>query len=198
MSADPAVWIAAIFTLVTFSFLWKSNYVYRLAEHVLLAIATGHAVVLGYENVRNMGWTPLVTKGQYSLIIPLILGLLLYTRYVKSVSWWSRIPTAVIIGCGTAMALRGSLQAELLQQIAATAFPMNSIESWLVLLGVAFTVVYFIYTYKAAGTTGGISRIGRIMMMIGFGAAFGSATGRLALVVGRFQFLMRDWLGIIK
>jgi hypothetical protein len=96
------------------------------------------------------------------------------------------------------MALSRTIQAEFLQQIAATAAPLNSISAVLVFLGVFLTIAYFVYTLKFSGVASGVPRVGRILMMIGFGAAFGSATGRLALVVGRFQFLLRDWLGLIQ
>jgi hypothetical protein len=197
MSTDIGTWVAAIGTLVTFTYLWRSNTVYRVAEHVLLAIAAGHAIVLGFQNVRRAAWEPLTGKGEYALLIPLVLGLLLYTRYVKSLSHLSRIPTAVLIGTSTAMAMRGALQAQLLQQIAATAAPLNSVNSVLILLGVGLTIAYFTYTYKMPSKMAVVPVLGRWVMMIGFGAAFGAAVmGRLSLVIGRFQFLFQEWLGI--
>lgn len=198
MNNSPAILAAAIVTILTFTFLWKSNPAYRLMEHVLLAVSAGHAIVMGYNNLRSIAWIPITQKGQYSLLIPLILGALLYARYIKSVAWLSRIPLAVMIGCASALALRGSIQSQLLQQIAATA-SLQNLDSILVFLGVIVTVSYFTFTYKIKGSAAAVPMLGRWVMMIGFGAAFGGAVmGRLSLVVGRFQFLFGDWLGWMK
>ena len=197
MSNDIGIWVAAICTIVTFSYLWRSNTVYRIAEHVLLAVGAGHVIVIGYENVRKAAWEPLTRDGEWLLIVPIILGLMLYTRYVKQVSHLARIPTAVLIGTSTAMAMRGALQAQLLQQIAATAAPLNNVNNVLVLVGVILTIAYFTYTYKMPAGVAAVPRLGRWVMMVGFGAAFGAAVmGRLSLVIGRFQFLFQEWLGL--
>jgi hypothetical protein len=198
VNSSPAILAAAIVTILTFTFLWKSNPAYRLMEHVLLAISAGHALTMGYNNLRTIAWIPITQKGQYSLLIPLILGALLYARYVKSIAWVSRIPLAVMIGTASALALRGSIQSQLLQQIAATA-SLKNLDSVLVFIGVIVTISYFTFTYKLQGPAEAIPRLGRWVMMIGFGAAFGGAVmGRLSLVVGRFQFLFGDWLGWMK
>ena len=43
------------------------------------------------------------------------------------------------------------------------------------------------------------SRIGIVFVMIGFGAAFGyTVMARVSLLIGRLQFLLGDWLGIIQ
>jgi len=41
--------------------------------------------------------------------------------------------------------------------------------------------------------------IGIIFIMVGFGAAFGyTVMARISLLIGRLQFLLGDWLGIIQ
>jgi len=42
------------------------------------------------------------------------------------------------------------------------------------------------------------SRIGIVFVMIGFGAAFGyTVMARVSLLIGRMQFILIDWLGVI-
>ena len=199
MDANTGILVAAIVTIISYTFLWKSNRAYRLAEHVFLALGAGHAVVMGINNVRTIALNPILQKGQIKLIIPVILGLLLYTRFFKSFAWIARIPTAVFIGCATAIAVRGTLQAQLLQQIAASAEKVTTFDGFLVFAGTIVTIVYFTYTYKMTGPVASAATAGRWVMMVGFGAAFGAAVmGRLSLVVGRFQFLLGDWLHLLK
>jgi hypothetical protein len=198
MSAQTSILVAAMATIVSYTFLWKTNKAYRLAEHIFLALGAGHAVVMGVNNIRTIVWNPIFQKGQVILIIPLILGLLLYARFFKSFAWLARIPTAVIIGSATAIAVRGTIQAQLLQQIAASAEGILTLNGFLVFFGTLVTIVYFTYTYKMTGPVAGAALAGRWVMMIGFGAAFGaSVMGRLSLVVGRFQFLLGDWLHLM-
>ncbi len=48
-------------------------------------------------------------------------------------------------------------------------------------------------------TFGTGSKIGIWVIMIGFGATFGfTVMGRISLLIGRIQFLLGDWLHIIK
>jgi len=77
MTRDIGIWVAAIGTLVTYTFLWKTNRAYRLAEHVLLGTSVGNTLVLGYNNVKNSAWDPIFKKGQWILIVPVILGILM-------------------------------------------------------------------------------------------------------------------------
>ena len=46
---------------------------------------------------------------------------------------------------------------------------------------------------------GGVSVIGVWFLMIAFGASFGyTVMARMSLLIGRMQFLLKDWLGIIQ
>ena len=43
-----------------------------------------------------------------------------------------------------------------------------------------------------------LSSAGIIFIMLGFGASFGyTVMARISLLIGRFQYLFHDWLGII-
>ena len=49
------------------------------------------------------------------------------------------------------------------------------------------------------GFLGYTSRLGIIFIMIGFGASFGyTVMARVSLLIGRIQFLLGDWLGLIR
>jgi hypothetical protein len=70
-----------------------------------------------------------------------------------------------------------------------------TLENWLFLVSLVCVMTYFFYTFESNNK--GIqvaSNTGRWMMMITFGAFFGSTVmGRMALLIDRLQFLKDQW-----
>jgi hypothetical protein len=150
--ATLGTWVAALLTLSIFSFLYKDNPVYKLAEHVFIGISAGYFVALEFRNVfiPNL-WTPLV-EGLHqttfhtvfsigrlvfylpsfpgmTLLIPFALGILLFTRFFPRISWLSRWSIAAMIGSYAGLAIIGSLQGDLVAQIRANMIPLYSREA---------------------------------------------------------------------
>jgi len=204
MSGDYGVWVAVAFTFAMLSLvLYKENPVYRVGEHVMIGIGAGHAIVMAINNIKTTGWLPIVQKGQNILIIPMLLGLLLFTRYVKGYQHWGRPTMALIIAVGAGLGLRGSIMGSFLDHIVATFTSVKNLNDWIVIIGVLGTVSYFFftqhYTTKMVGPLSPLPRLGRWTMMLAFGASFGNAgMGFLSLMIGRLMFLMRTWLGWIS
>lgn len=66
-------------------------------------------------------------------------------------------------------------------------------------VGTFTALVYFLFTLEKKGVQGKISSMGRWVMMVAFGAAFGNTVmARVSLFLGRMQFLLGDWLHMIK
>jgi hypothetical protein len=64
-------------------------------------------------------------------------------------------------------------------------------------VGVITVLVYFFFSLEHKGVVGKTARVGVWFLMITFGAAFGfTVMGRITLLVGRFDFLFNDWLGL--
>lgn len=203
MSTSVAIWVEVFFTLAIFSMIFKDNPIYRFAEHLFVGLASGHAIVMGINTLRNTAWNPAVQQGKIAMFVPLILGALLYTRYIKSISWLSRYPVVLMLVVGSALGMRGAVQAQFLDQIAATFKALNSIDAVIILVGVIGTLTFFFftrsYTNLLKGPLAWLPQIGRTTMMIAFGASFGNAVmGRMVLLIARVKFLMGDWLGLIK
>jgi hypothetical protein len=201
ISTDIGVWIAAFFTIFIMSYAYKDNPLFKFAEHVYVGAAAGHAVVMGIVSASTSSWIPL-TKGQIIHIIPLVLGLLLYTRYHPRYYWVSRYPIALLVGLGTAISIRTVIAANFTQQIAATIKPLSAVPltnfNNLVVLVVTVTVLWhFLFTQHklATGNFGLIGKFGRYAMMVAFGAAFGNTVmTRMVLLLGRVDFLLFEWL----
>jgi len=200
------IWVAALYTLFTFSYIYKENPLYRFAEHTFVGAAAGHFVVIAYQNILSKGWYPIVSKGQYVYILSMILGLMLFSRLSKKQAWISYYPLALLVGVGTALAMRGAVQAEFLAQIASTITPLYTLnwkafDDFVIALTVISALVYFLFTVEAKGPlktpVAYLGKIGRYLLMIGFGAQFGATVmTRLGFVISRFQFLLFQWLGL--
>lgn len=210
ISTNPWVWFMGIGMLSLFSFIYKENAMYRLFEHIYVGASAGYAVVVNFGNILDRAWTPLTTKGQISLIIPIILGLLLYTRFFKQLAWVSRWSMSFLVGIGVGISTYGMLQSQLLAQSKAAMVPLivrgsdgafilsRSLNNIIMVAGVLSVIFYFFFAMEQKGAAKKVSSFGRYIMMITFGVAFGNvAMGRLSLLLGAMSDIFGKWLGIL-
>ncbi len=210
ISSDPWVWISALCTLAIFSFLYRDNPFYKVAEHVFVGVANGWAVTFYWHNVLVPTlFDPLFRQGQLLFIIPFVIGLLYLTRFIPRVSWLVRIPIGISMGYYVGASIPAVSQAYIIKQIQGTILTIPNFQAWhagnmgvvwsiVLLLGVICTLSYFYFSREHKGVLGISSRVGIIFVMIGFGAAFGyTVMARISLLIGRIQYLLGPWLGII-
>ena len=200
MSTSLVIWIGALVTLGAFSYLFKENFIYRAVEHIYVGASAGYAITMGYNNLVLKAWEPTVEKGQYQLIVPVLLGLMLFAPYMGSgLAWMRRYPLSFIIGIGAGITIRSAIIEQFVKQIAATALPLNSVNNIVIVVGVVTVLSYFFFTLRRTPLLNGSSELGKWIIMVTFGAAFGNAVmGRISLLIGRVQFLFRDWIHLIK
>jgi len=75
---------------------------------------------------------------------------------------------------------------------------LRGIDSLLIMLGVVCVLCYFFFSAEHKGPLGAAAQVGIIFLMVAFGASFGyTVMARESLVIGRFQFLLGDWLGLL-
>jgi hypothetical protein len=225
VSHDPNVWIAALLTLAIFTFLYRDNPIYRFAEHLFVGVSAGYYIILYYwtvidpnlvqpliqafrgegVNARNVGmWA--AEQGDYRgwLLIPAVLGLLLFTRLFGRAGWMSRIPLAVIIGVYAGIKTTGFAQGDFVAQVQASLQPLwrngdfwYSVNSILFTVGLVTSMLFFFFSREHKGGLGVAARVGVWFLMIGFGAGYGyTVMSRISLLIGRFQFLLENWLGM--
>lgn len=191
--------IAATLTLFIFSFLYKENPFYRFAEHLLVGVSMGYAIPLVYEyTFIPYVYNPIFLQHKYVLIIPAIMGILYIFRFSRNLSWLSRYPIAFgmgIVGMGVPL----SMNASVLVQMRSAMMPIDSINTALIFIGTVTILLYFYFSKPHKGLYGDFTKIGIWFMMIGFGASFGyTVMARLSLLIGRMQFLLGDFLHLIK
>ena len=134
-------------------------------------------------------------------ILPGLLGVLLFARLVKRIDWMSRASLAIIIGVYAGLKTTAFAQADLVAQVQGSLQPLLTGHFWSSFRAILFTVglitslLYFFYSREHKGTLGVLARTGVVFLMISFGAGYGyTVMSRLSLLIGRFQFLLDDWL----
>jgi hypothetical protein len=223
-SGDFSVWVAALLTLFIFSFLYKDNPLYKFAEHLFVGVSAGYYIVLNFWTVivPNL-WDPLMLSlrghgvddgrtgmfaaelGDYRgwLLIPGVLGVLLFSRLLPKVGWVSRWPLALIIGVYAGIKTTGFAQGDFVEQLAGSLQPLwtgsfwPTVNSTVFTLGVVTSLLFFFYSREHKGALGVASKLGIWFLMVSFGAGYGyTVMSRISLLIGRFQFLLQDWLGL--
>jgi hypothetical protein len=202
------IWVGAFFTLCIFSFLYKDNPFYKIAEQIYVGISAGYWFIYTIYNVLipNL-FSQLQTdfSGNIVLLIPAFLGILMLCRLIPTIDWVSRYPIALMIGTTAGIQFVRYLQSDVINQITATIlnpFAASDITAVIgqviLIIGTVTGVIYFYFSKKHEGVFGGTARLGIIFLMISFGAAFGyTVMGRISLLIGRLDFLFGEWLGLI-
>ena len=199
MTETIGIWIAAFLTLCMFSFLYKDNPFYKFAEHLFVGVSMGYYIPYTYYNAFiPYAYEPLFLKKEYILIIPFIIGILYWFRFSSNFSWVSRYPIAFSMGM-VGMGVPMNMHANVLVQMRTMMLPLNSINIILIFVGTISILLYFFFSKAHKGVYGKFTSIGVWFMMVGFGASFGyTVMARISLLIGRIQFLLGDWLGLIK
>lgn len=211
VSHDPWVWIAAILTLAIFSFLYRENPLYRVAEHMYVGLSVGYSITFCWHRVLMPSLIDPVTHNPHIgtkvwLIFLALIGALYFTRFIPKISWLVRIPIAIALGYGAGASMPRAVDAEIIKQLRATIITRASLAHWdtalwaiLLLVGVIATVSYFFFSAERKGVLKPVSYVGIVFIMVGFGASFGyTVMARLSLFIGRLQFLLGDWLHLIR
>ena len=191
--------VAALLTLSIFSFLYKDNPFYKFAEHLLVGVSMGYAIPLVYENsFIPFVYNPIFLEHKFIIIVPAIIGSLYIFRFSKNLGWLARYP--IVFGLGIiGMSVPMSMHSSVLVQMRSAMLPIDNINTFLIFIGTITILMYFYFSKEHKGTYGKISNVGVWFMMVGFGASFGyTVMARMSLLIGRIQFLLGDWLGLIK
>ena len=120
--------------------------------------------------------------------------------------WLSLYPLALMVGTSAAMSMLLSFKSDFVEQMAATMIkpfkfssPVDVGGSIMLIVGTLCGVFFFYFSKKQEGFYKVPSKIGIWFLMISFGASFGyTVMARISLLIGRLDFLLRDWLHIIK
>jgi hypothetical protein len=220
------LWMAALFTLAIFSFLYRDNVFYKIAESVMVGVSAGWTMAVGF-------WEGIVAKlllnlapdavrawalpdarepaaSNWLYLVPAVLGVMLLWRLVPKGSWIARWPLAFIVGTYAGLRLVSFLEADFVSQVRSAIVPLvvmsndgridiwGSLRNVGLLIGVFSCLTYFFFSIEHRGIAGRVARVGIWFLMITFGASFAfTVMGRIALLAARVEFLFDDWLWLI-
>ncbi len=219
MTYAISIWVGAFITLCCFSFLYRDNPFYHFAEHLFVGVSAGYYFsLISFHQVLKPNLLAKVFPAQfasgaaanaapeYMLLIPGFMGLLMLFRFSQSYSWISRFTVAFVMGVSTGLAIVYSAQQYLIPQVAKAIRPIvvagdffQSFSNLVLVVGSVACLFYFFFSTDHRGPVyGNIARVGIWYLMLSFGAAFGATVmGRISLLIGRFNFLLHDWLNIV-
>lgn len=214
-----SVWVGAFITLCCFSFLVRDNPFYRFAEHLFVGVSAGYYFsLISFHQVLKPNLLAKILPAQfatgaaataapeYMLLIPGFMGLLMLFRFSENYSWVSRFTVAFVMGVSTGLAIVYSVQQYLIPQVAKAIRPIvvagdffQSFSNLVLVVGSVACLFYFFFSTEHRGPIyGNVSKVGIWYLMVSFGAAFGATVmGRISLLIGRFQFLLSDWLHLV-
>jgi hypothetical protein len=206
--------IALILTVMVYTYLIGDNVIFRLAEHILVGVSVGWAILQIFYNLLVPAWNSIVDDARnglrgelLALAIPLLLGLILLTRPLRATKSLTNLIMALVVAVVAALSLAGALSGTLLPQIGAAAAPLNEggdIFGRIVLLvGTLVSLWYFQFTVfkpqrpetEGPQTLSIISErvriFGRWSIMLAFGAIFASVfLTYFAALVDRLLFII--------
>jgi len=216
MSFGTFIWTAlgAFLTLATFSFLYKDNPLYKLAEHLVVGVSAGYFVIILWHNglVPNL-FSRLADGNFYFLwlnsskwwyLVPALLGIMMWTRFIRKWAWVSRWPMALYIGIATGLAIPLEMKNRVLTQLHSAMRPVDwgnflgngfldtaaGFSQVIIFVGTISALFYFFFSKEHSGVFKGVARFGIWILMIGFGASFGyTVMARISLFIQRIQVL---------
>lgn len=171
------VFAAVIFMIWTV--LYKENPLYKVIANLSVGLALAFWLKGGLDSLANNVVSPAIFQANVARIVVLALGLMMFLRYYKQISFASKWPIAILSGVGTAIAVKGAIPSMILSQIKAGSFAgadlYTSLMNIIIWVGIVSTLVYFIFSFQRGRVTGTISRIGQVYMMLSFGVVFGQS-----------------------
>lgn len=203
---DISTTITALLTLAIFSFLYGDNPFYKFAERLLVGLAVGYSLVIWWNNALTQKvFHPALNGESYLPLIPFAVGLLLFLRYSRRWRWLTALPLAAMIGAGVGYAAPALLKAYAINFMVGAVNKVDVADGalaylWAVVMLVGFlsSLSYFYFGRKGSRFLNSGAKLGTYFLMVFFGATIGyTVMSRMTILIGRFDFLLRDWLGLI-
>jgi hypothetical protein len=200
-------WVAVFLTLGIFSYLYKDNPFYKIAEHVFVGVSAGYWMTMAFwtqvqPNLFGRLWP--IPEGEISgFLMKAWYGIYNIFGFVSSkLSWLARLGIAYTVGMAAGLRAYAFLNSNVLGQIKGSAvsfvdmpwFSLTGVSVFnnlIILVGTITGLLYFYFSKEHSGHFGKVTRVGIYFLMISFGASFGFAVmGRISLLIGRFTDLI--------
>jgi hypothetical protein len=189
--------IGFLLTLMVFSYWLSDNFMFRLAIHIFIGVATGYMLVIALYTVI---WPRLVAPLLYGApeqallaLVPLVASILLLGKATNRLASLGRPVMAFLVGVGAAVAVGGAVLGTLIPQVNATINLFNLQAIWnenrsvgfallnglIILIGSLATLAYFQFSARSSSGTGqrpvwlqSIAAVGQVFIAVALGAVF--------------------------
>lgn len=186
-------WLSVFFIVAVLSIVFVGdNLWFDISENVMIGATVGNLIVVSWETLRNTAIYSLL-RGQYLYVVPIGLGLLLFSRFSKNYSWLGRYGIAVLVGTGLGITTRALVYSQFILQIIGTFDDLKlGINGYISLVMIICIMGYFLFTFdKPKQILEPMRRIGRVSMMIGF------AAGYISLLMSTYSNVVSDFHKIV-
>ena len=128
--------LGAGLTLVMYSFLYRDNPLFKVAENLYVGVALGYGAILTWRlSLKPEIISPLILDPPHwaafwgelaRRIVPIILGLMLLTRLSRKYAWLSRYAYTLMVGWGAGIGIPIVAHSYILQQLQAAVSPLQA------------------------------------------------------------------------
>lgn len=195
--------VAGIATIGIYTILYRENPVFRFFEHVYVGVGAGYGFYFIITNVIVPDWgKPLFIQGRWYWIFALLIGGMYYLIYSRRLVWMARMVMLSTMGLLAGLAFKQFITVYVPQIVASfkpvvsNRAPYLHFSNLLVFVTLVTVMSYFFFSFEHRHpVVRGSARVGRWMLMVAFGAIFGSTVmGRMSLFIDRAAFLLFDFL----
>lgn len=218
--ANLKIWVGALLTLMIFSFLYQDNPFYKFAEHLFVGVSAAYWMTKGIQTTLWPNCLRPVIQDWFlggaaseaadhlpfgvlpfgiARVIPAVFGLILLTRLIGPIGWFSRWAMAFIIGFAAGTNFTRYLQSDFVGQIYNTMLPLVDSPGTLgvfviyaVIAAVLMAVFHFVISGlqrgAGAGATRGIYWLITVVFILLFATKFPNLTVVIGVICGLIYF----------
>ena len=187
--------------LSVWSYLYKDNVFSRISATIIISISTVHFLMWNIKQLYTQAIIPM-TAGRWLLIVPIILGLLLYARLSRKYAWIASYSYSITLGLGTGATLTTLVAGSITGLIASTAAkPFQGTDlflqasAFLLLVGTIVAMTYWLFTREAKGILGYAVKIGRLFLMAGIGCLYAEdVVWSQSLFVSAMEMVLKNFI----
>jgi hypothetical protein len=196
------MFIQMVMVLATWSYLYRDNFFSKAAAEIVISVSTVYFFLSFYDSLWQQAIVPILDGTNLLNIIPIILGLLMFSRLFKGYGWVSSYSYAILLGLGTGATLTTMVQGSITTRISdtvtrpfAATLWQDQLGAWLTVFGVIFSLSYWLFTIEYKGYLAYSLKIGRLFLMCSIGMLYAEDvlwsqslfTGAATIVVNFFK-----------
>jgi len=128
------IFLAAGLTLIMYSFLYRDNPLFKIAENLYVGVALGYSAVMEwYQIIKMEVYDPFfaapTSEAFWNAVgiraVPVVLGVLLLMQLSRRHNWLARYPYALMIGWGAGVGIPITVHSFILEQLHPAIAPLT-------------------------------------------------------------------------